>query len=39
MLSGVLKSDKAIEISIHIINSFVKMREFLSHNGDGFKKF
>jgi len=38
MLSAVLKSDKAIEISIHIINSFVKMREFLSHNGDVFKR-
>lgn len=38
MLSAVLKSDKAIEISILIINSFVKMREFLSHNGDVFKR-
>jgi phage regulator Rha-like protein len=38
MLSAVLKSDKAIQISIHIINSFVKMRQFLSHNGDIFKR-
>jgi len=38
MLSAVLKSDKAIQTSIHIINSFVKMRQFLSHNGDIFKR-
>ncbi len=38
MLSAVLKSDKAIQTSIHIINSFVKMRQFLSHSGDVFKR-
>jgi hypothetical protein len=32
MLSAVLKSDMAIQTSIKIINSFVKMREYLSSN-------
>ncbi len=32
MLSAVLKSKKAIEVSINIINAFVAMRKFLSEN-------
>ncbi len=38
MLSAVLRSDRAIKTSIQIINSFVKMRQFLSLNGDLFKR-
>lgn len=38
MLSTVLKSKKAIEISIKIIKSFVAMRTFLIHNKDLFSK-
>lgn len=38
MLSGVLKSKTAIEISIKIINSFVNMRKFISQNADIFKR-
>ncbi len=32
MLSAVLRSQKAIEISIQIINAFVQMRKFISNN-------
>ena len=32
MLSAVLKSKIAIEVSIKIINSFVTMRKIISHN-------
>ena len=32
MLSAVLKSDIAVEISIRIMNSFVEMRKFLISN-------
>jgi len=38
MLSAVLRSDRAIKTSIQIINSFVKMRSFLSQNADIFKR-
>jgi len=38
MLSAVLKSQTAVKISIQIINSFVKMRQFLSQNADMFKR-
>ncbi|CUV65625.1 conserved hypothetical protein [Sulfurovum sp. enrichment culture clone C5] len=38
MLSTVLRSETAIKTSIHIINSFVKMRNFLSSNADIFKR-
>ena len=38
MLSGVLKSEKAIEISIHIMDAFVAMRHFLSRNADLFNR-
>lgn len=32
MLSTVLKSDEAVEVSINIMNAFVKMRKFLATN-------
>ncbi|MEN8146692.1 MAG: ORF6N domain-containing protein [Campylobacterota bacterium] len=38
MLSGVLKSDTAIQTSIDIINTFVKMRKFLSLNAELFQR-
>ncbi|MDT8337877.1 MAG: ORF6N domain-containing protein [Sulfurimonas sp.] len=38
MLSAVLRSETAIKTSIQIINSFVKMRRFLSLNADIFKR-
>lgn len=38
MLSGVLKSEKAIKISIQIMNAFVHMRRFLSTNALLFKR-
>ncbi len=38
MLSAVLRSDTAIQTSINIINSFVKMRQFLTTNADIFKR-
>ncbi|MGM5483269.1 MAG: ORF6N domain-containing protein, partial [Nanobdellota archaeon] len=38
MLSGVLKSEKAIEISINIMDAFVAMRKFLSKNADLFNR-
>lgn len=38
MLSAVLKSKTAIEVSIKIINSFVNMRKFISQNADIFKR-
>jgi len=38
MLSAVLKSDIAIEISIKIINAFVNMRRFFIQNAELFQK-
>lgn len=38
MLSAVLKSKTAIEVSIKIINTFVNMRKFISQNADIFKR-
>lgn len=38
MLSAVLKSPTAIEMSIKIINTFVEMRKFLSSNGELFQR-
>ena len=38
MLSAVLRSETAVRTSIQIINSFVKMRQFLSVNADMFKR-
>ncbi len=39
MLSAILKSDTAIQTSIQIINSFVKMRRFLFDNASVFQRF
>ena len=33
MLAGVLKNDIAVQVSINIMNAFVKMRHFLKENG------
>ena len=38
MLSAVLKSDIAVEISIRIMNSFVEMRKFLISNQQLFSR-
>jgi len=39
MLSAVLRSQTAIEVSIKIIDSFVQMRKFISSNADMFGRF
>lgn len=39
MLSAVLRSQTAIEVSIKIIDSFVNMRKFISSNADMFQRF
>ncbi|MEE9429973.1 MAG: hypothetical protein V3V16_02965 [Melioribacteraceae bacterium] len=39
LLSAVLRSDTAIEISIRVINAFVGMRRFLIENAAVFQKF
>ena len=39
MLSAVLKSTKAVEVSIKIITAFVEMRRFLINNAVVFEKF
>ena len=36
MLSGVLRSDKAVEVSIKIIEAFVAMRKFITKNAELF---
>ncbi|MDD4353212.1 MAG: ORF6N domain-containing protein [Candidatus Nanoarchaeia archaeon] len=38
MLSGVLKSDTAVKISIQIMNAFVSMRKFISSNAQIFQR-
>lgn len=38
MLSGVLRSDVAIQVSIHIMNTFVEMRRFIANNALLFEK-
>ena len=38
MLSGLLKNDIAIQVSINIMNAFVEMRKFLSFNGQLFER-
>lgn len=38
MLSGVLRSDVAIQVSIHIMNTFVEMRCFIANNALLFEK-
>ena len=39
MLSGVLRSKRAIEINIKIIRAFVEMRHFISNNSQTLQKF
>ncbi len=38
MLSGLLKNDIAIQVSINIMNAFVEMRKFLINNGQVFER-
>ena len=38
MLSGLLKNEVAIEVSIKIVEAFVEMRKFLSSNGQLFER-
>ena len=38
MLSGLLKNETAVEISINIIDAFVSMRRFISSNKEVFKR-
>ena len=38
MLSAVLHSDRAVDISIKIINTFIEMRKFLNSNGQVFER-
>lgn len=38
MLSGVLKSDIAVKVSIHIMNAFVSMRKFIASNAQMFQR-
>ena len=38
MLSGLLKNEVAIEVSIKIIEAFVEMRKFISSNGQLFER-
>ena len=38
MLSAVLHSNKAIEVSINVMNAFVEMRKFILTNGQMFER-
>ena len=38
MLSGLLKNDIAVQVSINIMNAFVEMRKFISSNGQLFER-
>ena len=38
MLSGLLRNDIAVQVSINIMNAFVKMRNFLNKNGKVFER-
>lgn len=38
MLSGLLKNDIAVQVSIHIMDAFVEMRKFLMLNGQAFER-
>ena len=38
MLSGILKNDIAIQVSINIMRAFVEMRKFLTSNGQVFER-
>ncbi len=39
MLSAFLNNDKAIQVSIKIIDAFIEMRHFLQENASIFQKF
>ncbi len=38
MLSGLLKNDIAIQVSINIMNAFVEMRKFILNNAQVFER-
>ena len=38
MLSGLLKNDIAVQVSIHIMDAFAQMRKFISINGQVFER-
>jgi len=38
MLSGLLKNDIAVQVSINIMDAFVEMRKFIVNNSDIFKR-
>lgn len=38
MLSGLLKNDVAVQVSINIMNAFVEMRKFIVNNGQIFSR-
>lgn len=38
MLSGLLKNEIAIQVSINIMNAFVEMRKFITNNGQVFRE-
>lgn len=38
MLSGLLKNDIAVQVSINIMNTFVEMRKFILNNGQVFER-
>lgn len=38
MLSGLLKNDIAVQVSINIMNAFVEMRKFIANNGQVFER-
>ena len=38
MLSGLLKNEIAVKVSINIMNAFVEMRRFIANNGQGFQE-
>ena len=38
MLSGLLRNDIAVQVSINIMNAFVEMRKFISINGQVFER-
>lgn len=38
MLSGLLKNNIAIQVSINIMNTFVEMRKFIAQNGQVFQE-
>ena len=38
MLSGLLRNEIAIQVSINIMNAFVEMRKFIASNGQVFER-